>query len=337
MSYSYEIKVDPELGGKPVSVSGVARQADLSTVELAPSERATVVIAKPLVADGSPDRSVVVIACPTGGLLAHIAPQATDADVIDPCYLLTGGEDVLSQVQDGTADPVFTAGGSWVNHEAGSGALYDTLRFEALLHADDPQQIHHGGTYWRQNLAGAVALESRYVWGRDNYVNLGAVDDGLAFTFWVKADESLTSLELRFYSYPYTSARVEDPDETDGDTDDLVYATEAAPAAYFSVDCLPQFADDGNWNRIRVDKSAFSATLTPEWSRITEVAIMSTSDTAGYSVYGSSIEFGPGDLGGYVNGAAIYPLRATDRTSLVVNLKAPSDNSCKVLVGWVVE
>jgi hypothetical protein len=211
--------------------------------------------------------------------------------------LLTGQETTRDQNFLTTPTPVYAAGGNWLN-QTGNGAP-DLDIFRKGL-ADD-QQVSYGGEtiFVDENVSGNGTKNRvlvRHVWGRENQVNLGSVDDGLEFDFWVKSGVVNNQGLLRFGSYPYdTDTREEDLADTDGDGDDTGYLTltDGGPAApldtYF--ECNIESVYNVNylqdvWNHYRLRKTDFTSVAPgsagPDWSRITWMEMLQTSPSAGY-------------------------------------------------------
>lgn len=186
--------------------------------------------------------------------------------------------------------------------------------------------------------------QSSYVWGPDDYVNLGSEGDGRIFSFWMAGYDhpgELTSVKVRFTSYPFTSIATDAAALAGGDFDDLASAGslvyhDTSEADYFELDFTTQLQGDADkWCHIVCPKSGFTKTGSPLWSRVTAMRLISTfgadvHDTADQNGRFCGMYFGtpPSNVLQSVGAASLK--FATRSESLIVEWDGSADGEAEV-------
>lgn len=324
-------------------------------VQLEAGEIRSVQLAHALTAEASPKASLFLVVTDAPGVLCSIGQNSTDYNVRSSGWLLTGTEDRLSQAQSGLVTPVFTSGGCWLNHLPASVAAYKWIK--CFQYTRDPtlheQQFHYGGDYVRAETdvdagdAGNPNVIAAYIWGRNNYVNLGTVNDGKLFQFWFSPDTPLEAAnmtyKLQLISYPFSTGLPDDEIPAAlGVTTDVEVVKYATQAPYFEASFQTQLDSTYKASLVTLKKSDFSRvgwvtggeTRYPVWSRITQLRILGLagaySPPAGKFTF-SAIYFGdPPDA--EVNSVSLFTRKLTSRQGVTVNLQGPSDRAATV---WI--
>lgn len=290
-------------------------------------------VAKPLPANASPAESYIVVATSQPGVKVRVGVNGTPSTCVQSGNLLTGTEAVLSQVQNGSTSPYFTQGGSWVDNQSGSASGYKACKWQA----SSTQEVTYGGDAWLiAPTTGLTQLIARYCFGVDDYVDMGATDDGKLIQLWLQTETktNLTSCKVYFGCYPYGN-NVDDDEVPagQGETTDSTMAGDSIPGYYFSADVTSQVANN-RWNLITLSKGDFTASHTAAyWGRITMFQVEWVYSVAPGTVVlgGSAVYFGdPPDA--VVNSVAIIPKILSDRTGLCISLDAPANADADVLI-----
>lgn len=233
--------------------------------------------------------SVLVLATDTPGVQYVVGADPIPRAALTPRYLLTGAEDILSGDFSSAPSATYAGAGNWLNHTGapGAGAYANVEAMRYAIGEDYPVQMN-GNTILIQ---GADAQGNnlhfpcvRHIWGRDNKVDLGAVNDSLEFRWWQRIGTGPPG-HFRFGSYPYTTeTREEDLADATGATTDPVYAAppsnveatvQNAMGAFYQYEGSADQGVDNIWSTTEAPKSFFTAFNHPvsaeacDWSRIT--------------------------------------------------------------------
>lgn len=251
--------------------------------------------------------SVLVLTTDTPGVIYTIGANPVDENAMAPGYLLTGAETVLEQDFVASPSPSHDAAGSWLHNTSTWSDLAGEYYF--LFDTLATGQVSHGGVTIKCPVTDDIGVDHnrrsiRYVWGRNNKVNLGGLNDPLEFRQWIKAGalEEGQAHVLRFGSYPYgTTTREEDLADTDGAITDVTYskpttdntailATRMGP--YFNYSGIDSKMQAGQWSATYSTKTEFVAKnddfgKVPDWSRITWMELYLSNSV------GDDLEMGP--------------------------------------------
>lgn len=347
MAFSHRLRIQSEVDGQVLSrfeERASSRYVTApSSVHLRAGEVArNIPIAIPLPSNGSPVASYVLVATDRPGVRARLSRLGTTQTCRASGNLLTGTEVIKSQVQNGSVTPSFVDGGSWVNHQSGSTAPYQYTKFAQNT---NPDPVNYSDEAWRSTYNSSQVAISMYVWGRDDYVDLGGPDDGKEFRFWYVpyASETLSAITVTFSSYPFgTDNNDTSPAAYKGTVDDVEIVADAPPTGadgyYWRATVTSQASTSPRRNLFVINKSDFTAggggTPAPAWNRITSLRIQSTlTSSAAPSNYsgGSAIYFGD-PPNAVVNSVALLSQVVSTRTGLTLSLDAPEESDANVTI-----
>lgn len=300
------------------------------------------------VATGIDTRSVIVLATDTPGVLYNISTAAPDREALKPPFILTDlGGTIRTQNFNTNPTPVYADPGNWLNQSPVSGTNLN-MRMKTVT----KQRIHQGtltGEIDGVTIPGPFGPgEARFVFGRNNKVNLGSPNDGMSFGFWAKRSNALvTGMFIGLGSHPYTVETNElDLADTDGDENDTNYLTTMGVAGTFFP---PQFhsvatvmAGNNLWQFVQYEKPDLTIAqlsgVDPDWSRITWASFNGGFNTGDDLFFGPlwviSRGFGFRSLDTYAvetlhwNDPGSVTIR--DRTSIALTIHAPPTYSAKV-------
>jgi hypothetical protein len=293
------------------------------------------------------DRAFAILATDVPGVRARLAYNNTDPNVRSNGYLVRANSDITSQVQDGTVTPAYTAG-QFVNHEDGSGALYDAQRAIAIT---DDYQWPAGVVSTRSKTGGGPTGVINYVFGPGDPQNLGNPNDGKIFSFYCRNDDEADGdnghVSLEFASSPWWSDATDAYSDVrvaagDGDTDDFAAATsmvvDQIAGGHWGANFEPQLLTD-KWSFVQLAKRDFTsyqdagpdgAQQDARWDKIVQVRWNYYWYTTGaYTARVSSLYFGdPPDS--EVNSIALIERPWEDDKPIVLSLDAPTASHANV-------
>lgn len=279
---------------------------------------------------------VIFLGTDTPGVIYRIASNPSSPNPLTSGWLLKGDETILSQVQDGATTPVFTVPGSWIDHQVGSAASFNRASAVAAA-AESTDVVRRSGNVLTSTDKNAGAGSFNFVWGVDDFVDLGAEDDGKVFQFWLRdgaaAERSANHPEVFFSSYPYNENQRDAEVTSSGGPTDFTVVDDNTPGLidFFSFVLPAVTTSTTKWSVYHVRKSDFTKTGNPLWSRITQMRIHTSHTTppnVAHTDYLAGVYFGdPPD--GIMNVAVMKTHYHSVSTTnpMVISLTAPADGA----------
>lgn len=255
-------------------------------------------------------RSLLVLATDTPGVMYSLGTGAPSTNALSTPRLLADFKDapfqVTLQADTPNYDPVTPR---YIDSQATT-TVGPTVQYLRLKRVTD-QIVKYGGWtgYIPSDLNGFDFPfgESRYMWGRDNKVNLGSLTDNLVFCFWINRNIGGSTAWLTLLSYPYRpNTKESDLSATAGTPTDANMIKEMFPGetqianepfSYAEISGFAAGVTDDRWRFVQVRKQDFTHNemgtgQTIDMERITWMSVASGS-LGGTTGLGTGIHFGP--------------------------------------------